>query len=229
MRRVLASRALRRPAPARADDADAVHRRARVLGGADGRRRTTRAATLGWMRLATPVWGFLAERIDRRIAVSEQARESAQRWLPGEYEIVPNGVLIPAEADAGGREHRIVFAGRQETRKGLRRAAARLAGDPAPHRRAAADRGRRPARGPAAARPAARVRRRHRRPRLPHPGRADRRARRREGARRAVARRGELRHGADARLRVRDAGRRVRHPRLSRRHDARDRRRRAAR
>ena len=29
---------------------------------------------LGWMRLATPVWGFLEERLDRRIAVSEQRR-----------------------------------------------------------------------------------------------------------------------------------------------------------
>ena len=74
---------------------------------------------LGWMRLATPVWGFLEERLDRRIAVSEQARESAQRWLPGEYEIVPNGVLIPEGVEPGGREHRIVFAGRQEPRKGL--------------------------------------------------------------------------------------------------------------
>jgi len=51
---------------------------------------------LGWMRLAKPVWGFLEERLDRRIAVSEQAR-----------------------AEPGGREHRIVFAGRQESRKGL--------------------------------------------------------------------------------------------------------------
>ena len=74
---------------------------------------------LGWMRLATPVWGFLEERLDRRIAVSEMARESAQRWLPGEYEIVPNGVLIPDHADPGKREHRFVFAGRQEPRKGL--------------------------------------------------------------------------------------------------------------
>jgi phosphatidylinositol alpha-mannosyltransferase len=74
---------------------------------------------LGWMRLAKPIWGFLEERLDRRIAVSEQARASAQRWLPGEYEIVPNGVLIPEAADPGGREHRIVFAGRQEPRKGL--------------------------------------------------------------------------------------------------------------
>jgi phosphatidylinositol alpha-mannosyltransferase len=74
---------------------------------------------LGWMRLATPVWGFLEERLDRRLAVSEQARASAQRWLPGEYEIVPNGVLIPERAEPGAREHRFVFAGRQEPRKGL--------------------------------------------------------------------------------------------------------------
>ena len=74
---------------------------------------------LGWMRLATPVWGFLEERIDRRIAVSEQARASAQRWLPGEYEIVPNGVFIPEGVEPGGREHRVIFAGRQEQRKGL--------------------------------------------------------------------------------------------------------------
>jgi phosphatidylinositol alpha-mannosyltransferase len=74
---------------------------------------------LGWMRLATPVWGFLEERLDKRLAVSEQARASAQRWLPGEYEIVPNGVLIPDGVEPGGREHRFVFAGRQEPRKGL--------------------------------------------------------------------------------------------------------------
>jgi phosphatidylinositol alpha-mannosyltransferase len=71
------------------------------------------------MRLARPVWGFLEERLDRRIAVSEQARASAQRWLPGEYEIVPNGVLIPDGVEPGGRQHRIVFAGRHESRKGL--------------------------------------------------------------------------------------------------------------
>jgi len=77
------------------------------------------SGNLGWMAVGEPVWGFLAERLDHRIAVSEQARESQQRWLPGDYEIVPNGVLIPPAADAAGREHRIVFAGRQEPRKGL--------------------------------------------------------------------------------------------------------------
>ena len=74
---------------------------------------------LGWMRLCTPVWGFLAGRLDHRIAVSERARASAARWLPGEYEVIPNGVLIPDDADPGDREHRVVFAGRHEPRKGL--------------------------------------------------------------------------------------------------------------
>jgi phosphatidylinositol alpha-mannosyltransferase len=74
---------------------------------------------LRWMRPAMPVWGFLADRLDRRIAVSTHARDTAQAWLPGEYEIIPNGVLIPPEADAHGRDHQILFAGRQEARKGL--------------------------------------------------------------------------------------------------------------
>jgi phosphatidyl-myo-inositol alpha-mannosyltransferase len=74
---------------------------------------------LGWMRIAAPVWGFLADRIDHRIAVSASARDSVQPFLPGDYEIVPNGVLIPPTAEPGGREHRILFAGRHETRKGL--------------------------------------------------------------------------------------------------------------
>ena len=74
---------------------------------------------LGWMRGAKPLWGFLIDRIDHRIAVSERARESQRRWLPGEYEVIPNGVLVPPAASAGDREHRIVFAGRQEPRKGL--------------------------------------------------------------------------------------------------------------
>ncbi len=74
---------------------------------------------LGWMKMGGPLWGFLIDRIDHRIAVSERARASQERWLPGEYEVIPNGVLVPDDAPAGGRGHRIVFAGRQEPRKGL--------------------------------------------------------------------------------------------------------------
>jgi phosphatidyl-myo-inositol alpha-mannosyltransferase len=74
---------------------------------------------LGWMRLGRPLWGFLVDRIDYRIAVSERAKSSQQHWLPGDYDVVPNGVLVPDAAPVGDREHRIVFAGRQEPRKGL--------------------------------------------------------------------------------------------------------------
>jgi len=74
---------------------------------------------LGWMKVGGPLWGFLIDRIDHRIAVSERARASQERWLPGTYEVIPNGVLVPDEAPAGEREHRIVFAGRHEPRKGL--------------------------------------------------------------------------------------------------------------
>ncbi len=74
---------------------------------------------LSWMRLAMPAWGFLMDRVDQRIAVSERARASVEPRLGGPWEIVPNGVLIPTEADPGGREHTVVFAGRHEPRKGL--------------------------------------------------------------------------------------------------------------
>jgi phosphatidylinositol alpha-mannosyltransferase len=74
---------------------------------------------LGWMRIGKPVWGFLADRLDARIAVSPHALSTAQSWLPGDYEVIPNGVLIPPSAKAGDREHRILFAGRHEPRKGL--------------------------------------------------------------------------------------------------------------
>ena len=74
---------------------------------------------LGWMRGGKPLWGFLIDRIDHRIMVSERARESQARWLPGDYEVLPNGVLVPESAPVGGRDHRIVFAGRHEPRKGL--------------------------------------------------------------------------------------------------------------
>jgi phosphatidyl-myo-inositol alpha-mannosyltransferase len=74
---------------------------------------------LGWMKIGKRAWGFLAERLDHRIAVSQRALESASRWLPGEYEIVPNGVLIPPGADPADRANRVVFAGRHENRKGL--------------------------------------------------------------------------------------------------------------
>jgi phosphatidyl-myo-inositol alpha-mannosyltransferase len=74
---------------------------------------------LAWMKLATPVWGFLAERIDYRIGVSPDAVTTANRYLPGDYDVIPNGVAMPEQDEPGGRENRIVFIGRHEPRKGL--------------------------------------------------------------------------------------------------------------
>ena len=77
------------------------------------------AGDLAWMRFARPVWGFLMERLSTRIAVSPMAAESAERWLGGSFEIVPNGTVLPAHSDPERREHRVVFVGRHDARKGL--------------------------------------------------------------------------------------------------------------
>ena len=106
---------------------------------ADGRRRSTRAATSAGCatrsrRGASSPTGSTAA------SPSPSGRASPRkRWLPGDYEIVPNGVLIPPHADPAGREHRIVFAGRHEQRKGLHVLLQRVARDPAraPARRCA--------------------------------------------------------------------------------------------
>ena len=74
---------------------------------------------LGWLRYGMHFWGFLMDRIDARIAVSPMAAESAARWVPGEYRVIPNGVLIPPEADPRDRDHTVVFVGRHDPRKGL--------------------------------------------------------------------------------------------------------------
>ena len=72
-----------------------------------------------WARIGVPLWGFLLDRVDARIAVSESARAMAQLYAPGDYEVIPNGVLIPPQADPGTRAHSVLFVGRHERRKGL--------------------------------------------------------------------------------------------------------------
>jgi phosphatidylinositol alpha-mannosyltransferase len=74
---------------------------------------------LAWLHIGKPMWGFLMDRIDRKIAVSEAARDSGSAWFSGDFEVIPNGVLIPEHAEPGGREHRIVFVGRHDPRKGM--------------------------------------------------------------------------------------------------------------
>jgi phosphatidylinositol alpha-mannosyltransferase len=74
---------------------------------------------LGWMRYGLHFWGFLMDRIDARIAVSPMAAESAARWVPDDYRVIPNGVLIPEHVDPLNRDHTVTFMGRHDPRKGL--------------------------------------------------------------------------------------------------------------
>jgi phosphatidylinositol alpha-mannosyltransferase len=70
--------------------------------------------------------GRLAAKLDGRIAVSGAARHFIDRYFPGEYRIIPNGVDLEAFASAepyeelrDGRTLNILFVGRFEQRKGL--------------------------------------------------------------------------------------------------------------
>jgi phosphatidylinositol alpha-mannosyltransferase len=67
----------------------------------------------------------LADRLHGRIAVSGAARHFIERYFPGSYEIIPNGVEIEPFATAQPYEElrdgtlNILFVGRLEDRKGL--------------------------------------------------------------------------------------------------------------
>jgi phosphatidylinositol alpha-mannosyltransferase len=77
------------------------------------------AGDSAWRKFAQALFGFVAERVDLRIAVSEQARRAAAAYLPGEYEVIPNGVDMPERVDPAGRLDRVVYLGRHDPRKGL--------------------------------------------------------------------------------------------------------------
>ncbi|MGH2455868.1 MAG: glycosyltransferase family 4 protein [Candidatus Limnocylindria bacterium] len=67
----------------------------------------------------------LADRLHGRIAVSGAARHFINRYFPGDYRIIPNGVDVNRYADAEPFDHlrdgtmNILFVGRFEERKGL--------------------------------------------------------------------------------------------------------------
>src|SRR5438876_5255831 len=77
------------------------------------------AGNSSWRIPAQVLFSFLLNRIDLNVAVSEQARQTAAAFAPGEYEVIPNGVELPEGVQPGGRLDRIVFAGRHDPRKGL--------------------------------------------------------------------------------------------------------------
>ncbi len=72
--------------------------------------------------VAAPAVRWGADRLDVRIAVSDDARELAQRHLGGEYRLLFNGIEIErfAEAEPWPTEGpTVLFVGRHEPRKGL--------------------------------------------------------------------------------------------------------------
>jgi phosphatidyl-myo-inositol alpha-mannosyltransferase len=75
-------------------------------------------------RIAANFFGVrrLYSKLSARIAVSEAAQWTAQRYYGGRYRIVPNGVDLSAARPNHDRPHeelRLVFVGRAEERKGL--------------------------------------------------------------------------------------------------------------
>ncbi len=76
-------------------------------------------------RLARPLLSRLLRRVDERIAVSESALRLAERYFPGLYRIVPNGVdtsiFHPGATSLPelGEAPTALFVGRFEPRKGL--------------------------------------------------------------------------------------------------------------
>jgi phosphatidylinositol alpha-mannosyltransferase len=72
-----------------------------------------------WRGFGFRLWGFLLDRIDVRIAVSDAAAATARTYLPGEYRLIPNGVRLPPTVALDGRGQQALFVGRHEQRKGL--------------------------------------------------------------------------------------------------------------
>jgi phosphatidylinositol alpha-mannosyltransferase len=77
--------------------------------------------------IGLPFVRFWARMLDGRIAVSESARNTVARYVPGTYEIIPNGINVAdfaawdGEPPAAYRDDRptILYVGRIEARKGI--------------------------------------------------------------------------------------------------------------
>ncbi len=80
------------------------------------------AGSISIYRLLGPLFRWGARRIDRKFAVSEDARAMAREVLGGDYELIFNGVEVPRFRDAEPWPTdgpTVFFIGRHEPRKGL--------------------------------------------------------------------------------------------------------------
>ncbi|TET43964.1 glycosyltransferase family 1 protein [candidate division TA06 bacterium] len=84
------------------------------------------SSSLGY-KIFSPILRHYFDKLSGLIAVSEVAKESMDRYFPGDYRIIPNGIdikrfnpdLEPIETYADGRPN-ILFVGRFDPRKGLK-------------------------------------------------------------------------------------------------------------
>ena len=103
VREVLARRALRRRPPARADDAGDLRRRRSRSRSARSSRPGTPSGELALDAAARCRLGLPRSTGSTRASPSRAWRPSRRaRWLGGEFEVIPNGVVVPEHADAGG-------------------------------------------------------------------------------------------------------------------------------
>ena len=219
--------AVRRVAPARADDAGDLRRRPRAREDTDRRHAPRvgrpRLDAVGHAGVGVP--DGPRRPADRGLgAGAGVGRQLARRAVGGRPERRPDPG--PGGPCAAGAHRRLRRAPRAP--QGPAGPPPRVARDPPPNRRRPRRRRRRPVGRTAPADPARRARHRDPDRRLPLAGRPDRPPLLDEGPARAVARRGELRDGAHAGVRVRDAGRRLGHRGIPGSGDARDRDPRAA-
>ncbi len=83
-----------------------------------------RAGVSRWVAVAKPLAELAGRHLDVRVAVSEAARDTAERTCGGTYEVLFNGIDVerfastPSRRDERGRPV-VVFIGRHEERKGL--------------------------------------------------------------------------------------------------------------
>lgn len=81
-----------------------------------------RAGQSSWLKAMRPIARWGVSHLGIRTAVSEQARLTAAEFLPGEYELVWNGIEVDRYATAEPwptDRPTIFFVGRHESRKGL--------------------------------------------------------------------------------------------------------------